>query len=146
MPDRMTPDSLAADLGVSASIVRRWLRENVDRGGESGPWLVDDDLAGRIRARFTATAEARAARATVCSVEGCETPVKARGWCRMHYYRWRNHGSTDRLDGADHQRAKTHCPHGHEYMPENTIVYPSDGRRRCRACRNGRPNRVSPTN
>jgi hypothetical protein len=29
-------------------------------------------------------------------------------------------------------RAKTHCPQGHEYTPENT--YQHDGRRSCRAC------------
>ena len=27
---------------------------------------------------------------------------------------------------------KTHCPHGHEYTPENTYVYA--GRRFCREC------------
>jgi len=31
------------------------------------------------------------------------------------------------------QRAKTHCPHGHEYTPENTIRW-ADGKRRCKAC------------
>jgi len=30
------------------------------------------------------------------------------------------------------QRAKTHCPQGHEYTPENTIV--KRGRRHCREC------------
>lgn len=24
----------------------------------------------------------------VCSIEGCEKPAKARGWCRAHYNRW----------------------------------------------------------
>jgi len=28
--------------------------------------------------------------------------------------------------------AKTHCPHGHEYTPENTYTY--DGDRECRSC------------
>lgn len=27
-----------------------------------------------------------------CSVEGCEKRVKNRGWCSMHYERWRKHG------------------------------------------------------
>jgi hypothetical protein len=26
-----------------------------------------------------------------CSVDGCVRPVLARGWCRMHYQRWRRH-------------------------------------------------------
>ena len=27
-----------------------------------------------------------------CSVEGCEKPSKTRGWCGMHYKRWKKHG------------------------------------------------------
>lgn len=27
-----------------------------------------------------------------CSVEGCESPTRCRGWCTMHYERWRIHG------------------------------------------------------
>lgn len=34
---------------------------------------------------------------------------------------------------AARQRAITHCPHGHEYSPDNT-AYRKDGRRRCKAC------------
>lgn len=30
-----------------------------------------------------------------CSIDGCAKPVKARGWCAMHYWRWKKHGSTD---------------------------------------------------
>lgn len=29
---------------------------------------------------------------SICSVEGCEKAVKARGWCPMHDWRWRQHG------------------------------------------------------
>jgi hypothetical protein len=29
---------------------------------------------------------------TRCSITDCERPVNARGWCSMHYYRWRMHG------------------------------------------------------
>ena len=28
----------------------------------------------------------------ICSIDGCETPVLARGWCNKHYARWRNYG------------------------------------------------------
>lgn len=31
-------------------------------------------------------------RSTICSVSGCEKPVSARGWCSMHYERWKSHG------------------------------------------------------
>jgi len=27
-----------------------------------------------------------------CSVEGCVTPVRARGWCSAHYNRWQRYG------------------------------------------------------
>lgn len=27
-----------------------------------------------------------------CSIDGCTSPVKGRGWCNMHYQRWRKHG------------------------------------------------------
>lgn len=27
-----------------------------------------------------------------CSIEGCEGPSKIRGWCNVHYERWRRHG------------------------------------------------------
>lgn len=30
-----------------------------------------------------------------CSVEGCAKASEKRGWCGMHYRRWRIHGSTD---------------------------------------------------
>jgi len=35
-----------------------------------------------------------------------------------------------------HNRGKTHCPHGHEYTPENTYI--NSGRRHCRICLNVR--------
>lgn len=27
-----------------------------------------------------------------CSIEGCNNPVKTRGWCGMHYHRWQRYG------------------------------------------------------
>lgn len=27
-----------------------------------------------------------------CSIDGCEKPRKARGWCDAHWYRWHKHG------------------------------------------------------
>ena len=31
----------------------------------------------------------------VCSVEGCDRPFRARGWCSTHHQRWRTTGTTD---------------------------------------------------
>ena len=28
----------------------------------------------------------------VCTIEGCERPFRARGWCATHYARWSKHG------------------------------------------------------
>jgi hypothetical protein len=36
---------------------------------------------------------------------------------------------------GEHHRRKTHCPHGHEYTPENTKIT-TTGARRCRTCAN----------
>ncbi len=27
-----------------------------------------------------------------CTIDGCDKPIHARGWCNMHYKRWREHG------------------------------------------------------
>jgi len=42
---------------------------------------------------------------------------------------------------GERQKAKTHCPHGHEYSPENTIVT-KQGWRRCRTCFNAKEARI----
>lgn len=31
----------------------------------------------------------------ICAVDACEKEAKARGWCKMHWKRWRVHGSPD---------------------------------------------------
>lgn len=28
----------------------------------------------------------------ICSIEGCDRKSRARGWCNLHWRRWRNHG------------------------------------------------------
>lgn len=42
-----------------------------------------------------------------------------------------------RGDAGLHNAIKTHCPAGHPYDDENTVIV-ADGRRRCRACRRAR--------
>ena len=38
----------------------------------------------------------------ICSIDGCNKPNKARGWCAAHWWRWKNHGSP--LGGRSHAR------------------------------------------
>ncbi|QLF83603.1 HNH endonuclease [Gordonia phage RedWattleHog] len=45
-------------------------------------------------------------------------------------------------NGKHFQASKTHCPHEHEYTPENTLV--SGGRRNCRTCRGQRSSSTRP--
>jgi len=45
----------------------------------------------------------------------------------------RNPGNAGGLASGERQKAKTHCPHGHEYTTKNTIVS-KQGWRRCRTC------------
>jgi hypothetical protein len=40
-----------------------------------------------------------------------------------------------RQRSVNHNTKKTHCPNGHPYNEENTYIQPSNGSRRCRACR-----------
>ena len=38
-----------------------------------------------------------------CSIEGCEKPAQARGWCAMHYQRWRKNGDPGTAAGRNRQ-------------------------------------------
>ena len=31
----------------------------------------------------------------ICSLDGCERTARHRGWCNLHYERWRIHGSAE---------------------------------------------------
>lgn len=43
--------------------------------------------------------------------------------------------SADSIRNGRHPSCRrTHCPHGHEYTPENTYVHKTSGARVCRAC------------
>lgn len=40
-------------------------------------------------------------------------------------------------NGHNQQKRKTHCPHGHKYTKQNTLIQ-ADGARVCRTCRKQR--------
>jgi 5-methylcytosine-specific restriction endonuclease McrA len=50
----------------------------------------------------------------ICSIVGCERPTKARGWCNMHWLRWKRSGATGDastrrvpiVGGPDQKRAR----------------------------------------
>ena len=44
--------------------------------------------------------------ATICSIEDCASPVKARGWCRKHYLRWWFHGDPNVINNNRGQSAQ----------------------------------------
>lgn len=37
-----------------------------------------------------------------CTVDGCDKPVKARGYCGLHYHRWERHGGPLKTVRADY--------------------------------------------
>lgn len=39
-----------------------------------------------------------------CSIEGCDNPSRARGWCLVHYSRWRRFGTTEKKYPTDEAR------------------------------------------
>lgn len=51
----------------------------------------------------------------LCSIDGCGRVHAARGWCSVHYKRWRRHGSTDALRGMT--LVSKVCPHCGEDKP-----------------------------
>lgn len=44
---------------------------------------------------------------TYCTIDGCEARCVGRGWCRMHYYRWKRHGHP--LGKAKYRSATGRC-------------------------------------
>jgi hypothetical protein len=139
--DRMTSSQLAAEFGVTRHAVNKVLRATYGPA-EGARRLLDEQQVAEVRAHFAAVAARRAAREQrTCVVEGCARPgTGEHGWCKSHRERWRRAGTFEAGRPGANQLAKTHCPHGHEYSPENTFSYPSEpGRRRCFTCRYGRP-------
>lgn len=72
----------------------------------------------------------------LCRVRHCVNPAHLEPVTRSeNLRRGRLLGQPDGGAVAAHQRAKTHCPRGHEYTPENTYVLPARPTARyCREC------------
>ena len=56
------------------------------------------------------------AREGQCKIEGCQRPVRAKGYCRVHYNKWRKgeYGKTRykpcKMEGCTHRRhRKAYC-------------------------------------
>lgn len=43
---------------------------------------------------------------SVCSIEGCERFVEGRGWCKLHWYRWRRTGDPLGIKGPGGRKAR----------------------------------------
>lgn len=55
-----------------------------------------------------------------CAIEGCAKSVRVRGWCVMHYTRWRRHG--DPLADYRGKRGGNRVPVGSRNTTENGYV------------------------
>jgi hypothetical protein len=44
----------------------------------------------------------------LCSIDGCDRPNRKRGWCEMHYSRWRRHGDPEHTDPTPEERFWSH--------------------------------------
>jgi hypothetical protein len=134
MPNQRTPED------------RFWSK--VDKSGDCWEWRASRDsygyghawVRGKLvqshRFAYIAMRGPIAAGLTIdhlCRNRGCANPahmeVVSRGENIRRSSAWHHFAAA--------QLAKTHCPRGHEYTPENT--YLQDGFRSCRYCRNNRP-------
>ena len=134
MTNWTTPRALAAEVGVTRQAVEAWLRRNGHTADSDGRWRINAATEADIRAHYAGRTAPPPLRP--CAVEGCDRLQMSRRAkvCKLHHDRMRKQGSYERREPGENQRSKTHCPHGHEYTPENTYRY-ADGRRRCRRCR-----------
>jgi len=60
---------------------------------------------------------------TLCTVDGCDRPHSARGLCRTHYWRLRNHHTTsDDMPITRHTRPETLCPVCLQLIPDRAVA------------------------
>jgi hypothetical protein len=98
-------------------------------------------------------AEAKASQREICTVDGCECKVLARGWCRLHYLRWWRHADPAELekppqdprvcslDGCDGKHvARSWCDkHYSRWLKTGTTDAPPERPAECSIADCGRP-------
>ena len=67
-----------------------------------------------------------------CSIEACEKPSKTRGWCGMHYKRWKKHGDPLRepwrgcsVDGCDERHQSHRYCRSHLLLEKTLCILPA---------------------
>ena len=72
-----------------------------------------------------------------CAVEGCGMPTKSRGWCSVHYTRWRVHGDPIALTPAKRRKAERDAQKARKSAEWQIILANAASRkpRTCEYCR-----------
>jgi len=130
--DRIITTKLGARLPLKGQVLKAKLMP-----GRSRRWQVQLSRTGHHRYVYVHTLVLEAfvgARPT--GMECCHNDGNGDNNA-LQNLRWDTHSSNE-YDRARHgthtNSSKTHCPQGHEYTPDNTLIKPSEGRRRCRTC------------
>lgn len=88
----------------------------------------------------------------LCNIEGCKKESRARGWCKMHWKRWRTHGDPEYVRPAP--EPKPRCvvegcekqKHGYIYCSKHYQRWKTSGDPLIVGCRHpGRPRMDSPS-
>ena len=84
----------------SAARAHLWMWECGDCGEVNGPSRIDSIRRGGpcsqcVERHYVPPRERKRRPPTVCSIDGCDSPIIARGWCSAHYMRWYRYGDVD---------------------------------------------------
>lgn len=127
-------------------LAEKWLA-NIVPEPNSGCWLWDGYVTRSGYARAMANRKGYAVHRVFYTAHNGEIPpgLVLDHLCRVrscvnpaHLEAVTNEENIRRGEGGLHMRIRTHCPHGHEYTPENIKTYADlpFANRECRKCRN----------